>query len=44
MRRPVKDGDSGERIAITALLQRQVDRMAADLRGGEAYRPFRFGG
>ena len=44
MRKPVKDGDSGERIAITVLLRRQVDRMAADLRGGEAYRPFRFGG
>jgi len=32
-----------EPIAADRLIQRQVDRIAADLRGGNSYRPFRYG-
>ncbi|MFC7332648.1 CRISPR-associated endonuclease Cas1 [Rhodocista pekingensis] len=35
---------SGQRLDVHRLIQRQVDRLVADLRGGEPYRPFRFGG
>jgi CRISPR-associated protein Cas1 len=33
-----------QRLDVYRLIQRQVDRFVADLRGGEPYRPFRFGG
>lgn len=41
--RPLRDAEAGEPIGPLPLLVRQVDRFAADLRGGEPYRPFRFG-
>ena len=31
------------RVAVLALLDRQIERLVADLRGGPAYRPFRYG-
>jgi len=38
--RPLRERETGDRIAPRALLRRQVDRFAADLRGGEPYKPF----
>lgn len=32
------------RLDVHLLIQRQVDRLVSDLRGGEPYRPFRYGG
>ncbi|AEO47660.1 CRISPR-associated endonuclease Cas1 [Rhodospirillum rubrum] len=43
--RPLREpGVAAEhRLDVHRLLQRQVDRLVSDLRGGEPYRPFRFG-
>lgn len=44
--RPLREVGVGadQRLDVHRLVQRQVDRMVADLRGGETYRPYRFGG
>jgi CRISPR-associated protein Cas1 len=41
--RPLPEMNSGEKIAAMPLLHRQVDRMAADLRGQSPYQPFAYG-
>jgi CRISPR-associated protein Cas1 len=41
---PLREAGETERLAASALLRRQVDRIAADLRGTRAYRPFLFDG
>jgi CRISPR-associated protein Cas1 len=38
--RPLRDA-AGEELAVGPLLARQADRLAADVRGGPAYEPFR---
>ncbi len=43
LRRPVREARSGE-SAVLPLLARQVDRLAADLRGGDPYRAPEFEG
>ncbi len=42
--RPFREGAPGGRLALRAVLRRQVDRLVADLRGVGAYEPVRFGG
>lgn len=44
--RPLREsGVAAEhRLDVHRLIQRQVDRLVSDLRGGEPYRPFRHGG
>ena len=42
--RPVPDQDSQQRLTVHQILQRQVDRLAADFRGQEPYQPFHYGG
>ena len=38
---PLREEGSQERVTARALLVRQVDRLAAQLRGGEGYVPYR---
>ncbi|MBI3090674.1 MAG: CRISPR-associated endonuclease Cas1 [Candidatus Tectomicrobia bacterium] len=42
--RPLREQESDAKIEPTALLRRQVERLAVSLRGGEPYQPFRYGG
>lgn len=42
--RSIPDHDSRQRLAVLPLIQRQVDRLAADFRGQGAYEPFHYGG
>jgi hypothetical protein len=35
--------DSAGRLAVLDLLDRQIERLAADFRGGTRYEPFRYG-
>jgi CRISPR-associated protein Cas1 len=44
LRRSLRDRDTTDGQSVTVLLRRQVDRLAADLRGGATYEPFRFRG
>jgi CRISPR-associated protein Cas1 len=41
--RPVREADVEERLDVPRLVGRQVDRLAADFRGGKPYQPFVFG-
>ena len=42
---PLRDAEtSPEKIAVAPLLNRQIERLAADLRGGDPYQPFHYGG
>lgn len=43
--KPLREPDTPPelRLDVHRLIQRQVDRFVTDLRGGEPYRPFRFG-
>jgi CRISPR-associated protein Cas1 len=41
--RPVREAGEAEPLAVRPLLRRQVERLVADLRGGEPYRPLAFG-
>lgn len=40
--RPLRERAVGERLPLRAVLRRQVERLAADLRRGPAYEPVRF--
>jgi CRISPR-associated protein Cas1 len=42
--RPLREQGEDESLAVRPLLRRQVERLAADLRGGEPYRPLAYGG
>lgn len=42
--RPVPDRDSETRLSVHRILQRQVDRLAADFCGQSPYEPFHYGG
>ena len=42
--RPLRDQEDEGKTAVIPLIRRQVDRLAADLRGGAPYRPFAYGG
>jgi CRISPR-associated protein Cas1 len=42
--RPLREKDGDSRLAVLPLLERQIERVVADLRGTEAYRPFLYGG
>jgi CRISPR-associated protein Cas1 len=42
--RPVRERDGAEPVPVRPLLRRQVERLAADLRGGAAYRPLAYAG
>ena len=38
--RPLRDATDGEKWTPRDIIRRQIDRLAADLRDGELYRPF----
>ncbi|MFZ5588008.1 MAG: CRISPR-associated endonuclease Cas1 [Thermodesulfobacteriota bacterium] len=44
LQRTIREREQTERPTVLALLRRQVERLAADLRGGEPYRPLAYGG
>jgi CRISPR-associated protein Cas1 len=43
LREPLREVDEAEPLDVRALMRRQVERLVADLRGGESYRPLAFG-
>ncbi|WP_152050238.1 hypothetical protein [Tautonia marina] len=44
LREAEPDAEGPDRLAVRPLLDRQIERLVADLRGGPAYRPFVYGG
>jgi CRISPR-associated protein Cas1 len=42
--RPLREQHAASKIAVLPLLERQIERLAADLRGREPYQPFLYGG
>jgi CRISP-associated protein Cas1 len=42
--RPLRGENADEDISVRPLIERQVNRLAADLRGGDPYLPFRYRG
>ena len=44
LREPLREHDEAEQGDVRALLRRQVERLVADLRGAEPYRPLSYGG
>jgi CRISPR-associated protein Cas1 len=41
--KPLRDAEGGEKIAVRPLMDRQIERLVADLRGKAHYRPFLYG-